>query len=287
MDEQRRTGLPGTAAWIGWRLREDGPRALLARGVHKTAGLLRATAGHVGDVFRYGSVAPGIGDVVWVDPAEIEYVLVPSLLDLYPVSRLVPVVLDGDWDRAPIDDGQWFTNDAEPPPVRRPLSEYALQQAIRRHFTEDVPWEETEWYRWIASQNGALEAGRIYADVETMDRYLDRLDRLYHDIEADGYRSQTELHGSGIGRTLHEITVAIGRDGRFIKSIGGRHRLAVATVLDVEAVPVRVWARHERWQRARSAATRGDRESAVALTGRSWEDLRSHPDIPCRQEEAE
>ncbi|MFP9190687.1 hypothetical protein ACLI4Q_03340 [Natrialbaceae archaeon A-CW1-1] len=63
-----------------------------------------------------------------------------------------------------------------------------------------------------------------------------------------------------------EIRVNVGRDGRCILH-SGHERLALASLLGLESVPVHVYVRHEQWQR---------RRDRVALTGG---DMGAHPDL--------
>ncbi|WP_207586229.1 hypothetical protein [Halomontanus rarus] len=235
-------------------------------------------------------------------------------IDPFRVCRLVPgaithVLTEGDrlalangrpgWIQS-VDDGDW---DREA--VR--FTETPLYEALRAHFADGTPWEETGYAEALERIDRVhREAGRdprydLSNDTDRNVRYA-YLDELYDRIATEGYQSaaavradegssagfrtgdgtDTEIEieiGTGTGtRTItrtadaplppakREISVAVGRDGRFILE-SGRHRLAIARLLGLEEIPVHVLRRHERWQ------ARRDR---VVLTGVDGGD---HPDL--------
>jgi hypothetical protein len=216
-----------------------------------------ARARYVRHRSRYGEAAPRPYELLWVDPAAIEYCTLPSLMAQRDLSRHGSHVVGGGWDRRPTHDGVWYTR-AFDPPVRAAFDDHALYRSMAAHFEEGVPWPETDWYRWVEDNPGRLGQ---YPDVETMERRLADLEALYEAVETDGYRSQRRLAASEdppLGLKSfpcpehYEVDVNIGRDGDLLFNFNGRHRLAVAKLLDVERIPVRVFARHERWQRHRT-----------------------------------
>lgn len=159
-------------------------------------------------------------------------------------------VVEGEWDRdvSPFADGSRYGS-------------------FRDHFEDGVEWERTEFFRTTASD---IRAGRNdrYAAVTEFEEACARYDRMYEDIAENGYRTQRELIESdrnrglgnggrgffGVGRKAavrHEIAVNVGRDGTFLLN-DGRHRLAIARLLGIESVPVRIVVRHDEWQALRN-----------------------------------
>lgn len=136
-------------------------------------------------------------------------------------------VLRGEWDRRSL-----------------PYDAYLPHVALRRHFVEDVAWEDTQYYQNIVDciTNGAPLWG-CKTETEFRDR-CDTLDQLYDRIDRDGYQSASELRDGKL--QYDEIAVNVGRDGRLLFN-DGKHRLAVARLLGVDAVPVRVIVRHQDW----------------------------------------
>ncbi len=134
-------------------------------------------------------------------------------------------IVDGDWDL-----------DARP---------FEIRPSVVDMFQRGVPAQETDEYQRILRK---IEAGdykwtRGCYSVDDLDRYFQRLEHLYAEIDAHGYRSQAELGLEG----SDEIRVCVGRRGELIIFGGGTHRLSIARILDIEVVPVLVKRVHARW----------------------------------------
>jgi len=87
------------------------------------------------------------------------------------------------------------------------------------------------------------------------------LDNLFKSIRDDGYRSNAAAyHEMATGDNKFEDAyanhldplVAISRTGE-IYWLEGYHRFAIASILELEEIPVYVLCRHEEWQRVRDA----------------------------------
>ena len=177
-------------------------------------------------------------------------------------------VLDGDWDTG-----------------RRPFAESVIYRSFRARFEAGVPWPETDLY---AQCLDVIDAGGSPWGCTTpadLDRRCRGIDRLYETVDAEGYRTQTELQDSRAQPFDHarpnkytrtvdgEIALVVGRDGELL-FYDGRNRLAVAKLLELETVPVVILARHRQWQAVRDRVASGE-TSLVDLPDR----LRSHPDL--------
>lgn len=167
-------------------------------------------------------------ELVPTDPARIE------LWSSNPppsVEAGEPAVLGGDWDLRAV-----------------PFEETSLFRALRDRFVGGKPWEETPYWDDVAR----IEAGEPLYGCRSEADFRDHLayvDDLYSWITEYGYLTARELgppHDPD-----DEITVGIGRDGRLIAfsrgRVGGRHRLAIARLLELPEVPVRVLLRHAEW----------------------------------------
>lgn len=126
-----------------------------------------------------------------------------------------------------------------------PLSQLAVFDAVRRRFEDDVPWEETVFYQEVRRALAGGERAFKIQQPEDLERILAKVERLHGDVALHGYRSQREL---GTGRPWDEVVVAFDRQGRPC-FVDGRHRLAVARVLNLPRIPAVVAVRHERWAR--------------------------------------
>lgn len=224
---------------------------------------------------KYGKAAPKPYEIIWVDPDSIKDCTLPSLKGQLGISTCGSHVIGGEWDRRPRYDDVWY-NRWLGRPVIAEFEQHALYQAMENHFENQVPWEETKWYQWVEENPGV--AGQ-YNDVPTMEERLSKVDDLYEYIRSEGYKTHRELietEGSPLETELlpapehHEIDVNIGRDGNLFFNFNGRHRLAIAKILGLEEVPVRVFVRHKQWQQRRTEAT------AAVKTEQDWMD---HPDI--------
>ena len=245
--------------------------------------LLKHTGGaavrHLQYVTAYGRLAPGPYDIIHVDPAAIEHCALPSLRAQFDLSSYGSHVVGGEWDRREIYDDIWYTREfAEP--VRGRFEDHALYRAMAAHFRDGVPWRDTDWYQWIRDNPGVVGQ---YPDEERMQERLEQVDMLYDHIREKGYRTQRELRESGGDAPLYrrplpvpehyEVDVTIGRSGDLLFNFNGRHRLAIAKLLSLDSIPVRVFARHEQWQEKRRRARRRSSGSVIA----------GHPDAPGRR----
>jgi hypothetical protein len=77
------------------------------------------------------------------------------------------------------------------------------------------------------------------------------LDALIESIRKKGYlrNSNCYIEGEkkGVRGNFEEITVNIGRDGRYLFQ-DGRHRLSIALLLGVKQIPIKVLVRHEKYE---------------------------------------
>lgn len=94
------------------------------------------------------------------------------------------------------------------------------------------------------------------------------MDQIFDTIAKEGYKSQPELRSGSPSLTeafgflneyINEIAVDIDRDGEFL-FLDGRHRLAMAHVLDIEEIPIAVIVRHEEWMKHRERIATGKAE---------------------------
>lgn len=200
--------------------------------------------------------------------------------DVPPRFKLVGRVEDGSWDR--------LTSYPRESLGRVPkatvdthveFSDTYVYRALRHRFDRGGRWEETEYFDLLLEE---IRDGNAPWDCHTAGDLRERcryLDELYEAVREDGYRTQAELHGpmnriSEAVRTVeNEISVDVARDGRFLFT-DGRHRLAIAKLLELDEVPVVVQVRHEQWQQLRDdvAAGRTPVESLPA-------GVRDNPDV--------
>lgn len=178
-------------------------------------------------------------------------------------------VIDGDWDRS-----------------ERTVGELIKYRSVVDHFGNGTPWEETDVYREAIKRIDRGESfwnGSLTED--DIDERIAHLETLFDQIQTDGFKSQEELEGKPLreivldrkfDRSKEEIAVAIGRDGKPL-FVDGNHRLAIATVLEIDRIPVHVIARHERWQALREEVAEAESLSGTSLEVREY---LTHCDMP-------
>jgi len=161
---------------------------------------------------------------------------------LNPFKNDEPYILDGDWDLK--ENLKLFENH------RKYISLY-------RHFVENVDWEDTKYYieEYEKYYKGKLR--KIYNTIDELNARFKYLDHIYKKIKKEGYKTQVELmqsegisvnhgRGSNIRKLNDEISVAIGRDGEII-FIDGTHRLAIAKILKLKKIPVKIIIKHAKF----------------------------------------
>ena len=174
-------------------------------------------------------------------------------------------VIDGDWDQ----NGSLF-------------EETSRFKSFDAHFQHDVNWHETRFFE-DSARNIRRNSSDRYATISELEAACDRYDRIYNEIKENGYRTQRELLETdsepGLGNggqgffdlgekavVRHEIAVNIARDGTCLLN-DGRHRLAIALLLNLDSVPVRIVARHVKWQNLRTRLY----ESAIDRASGTWD----------------
>lgn len=208
--------------------------------------------------------------IVHIDPNEITHVTGrgpnPGQFQWQDLGR----IQGGDWDQC-----------------NERVEDLPVVRALQERFENDTDWEEIEFIQYVLKQT---ERGNIiWRGCESADDVWDaceRIDQLYKDIKEEGYRSKQDLvQQRGLSphkysnrdqfNRYDEVVVDIGRDGQFL-FVDGRHRLAIAKILDLGEIPVRISARHEQWQRRRE--TTADVDDIEALSETTTTTLR-HPDL--------
>lgn len=160
-----------------------------------------------------------------------------------------------------VEAGEWDLGRCE-------FHELAVYRGIEQRYAKGKSWQETTFFNLHMDRIDRLgESFGATSKSELLTR-LEKTDMIYQRIRKDGYKSQRELGGW----PHREIVVNIGRDGEFLFNGGGRHRLSIAKVLNIDQVPVVVLVRHQQWQATRDELAAGNHLSndSVKL---------NHPDL--------
>lgn len=127
----------------------------------------------------------------------------------------------------------------------KPLDELEKVIICRRHFVEGLSWEDAGAYDLLARM---LAKKKSHDGCRTMDdvkRRYEGVDHVYDHLKSGGrFLTRQELTEGGAFREDRGIYVHVGREGNLIFGKGGCHRLAIAQILDLPAVPVQVGVVH-------------------------------------------
>lgn len=197
----------------------------------------------------------------------------PDLIIYLPTQRFdkwknIGEIRNGDWDR----------------PSRK-FEDRALFQALKSRYEGGKNWSDVKYVQQaldrVRSGNSTWNGCRSTQDVR---QRCEKLDQLYETIRDHGFQSQAELHDtepkdlllSGtFDRSRTDIAVHIARNGEF-RFVDGNHRLAMAKILDLDEVPVRVVIRHQQWQQIRKSIKQADDSTQFDEQINRYRD---HPDV--------
>ncbi|MGH8820587.1 MAG: methyltransferase [Rhodoferax sp.] len=162
-------------------------------------------------------------------------------------------VAGGDWDLGGID-----------------FEELEAFKSIKAHMTEGTEWRQTGFYREILAD---IEAGTPQwgcHNAADLDRRCEYIDSVIASVRRYGLLAHKDVGPAqdATGGFSDEIEVNVGRDGEFLFQ-DGRHRLAIAKILGLTRIPVKIRVRHLEWQKFReylfSMAEHGGATSDGAL----------------------
>ena len=146
-------------------------------------------------------------------------------------------VIDGDWDQSPYK-----------------FSDLEVFKAISDRIMIGIDWEHTKFFNSTLKK---IEQGHELWGCRDYHSFIQRCENIDHLINS--IKNHQVLSPSQLPEMLHkcqnfterdEIYVNIGRDGQYLFQ-DGRHRLAVAQILGVRQIPVKVLVRHTLWQALR------------------------------------
>lgn len=179
----------------------------------------------VANLISHGRPAPRFAERVWVRPGEVTKARAGR------GGSYSGTVLRGDWDLS-----------------TAPIESVAKFSACVEHWKYGKPWEDTgifELMQRLLHEKGSVDRCR---DLDDVRRRYEELDRIFERVKTEGrFRTSVELKdvvASARHREPHGIIIHVDRHGMPIHGVGGSHRLAMASVLELSAVPARVGVVH-------------------------------------------
>ena len=206
--------------------------------------------------------------VIWLDPGRIR------LHTNFHESGLQTAQVRGfprDW-RTRVEGGNWDLGGVA-------FEQMEVYKAIRARICEGTPWAETgywhEWMEFINSGNWLWEC----RNADDLTRRFSYVDSLIESIRQHGLLPHADVAAAHdpAGRFTDDVEVNIGRNGEFVFQ-DGRHRLAIAKVLRLAQIPVKVRVRHEEWQKFREYLFTMVAGGGAAKDGMLYQNL-VHPDL--------
>jgi len=171
----------------------------------------------------------------WIDPRHIQYGFIKENRQGWAKYRDKGKVIGGNWDQKR---------------VRFEDCQFRILPWIEEVLIHGTPWQETRTYKYMLKEISGgwyLWGCKNKADLDKRCMYLES---IFYSIKENGYKSQGELAGDKRGgfKNEDEISVRIGRSGNLLFE-DGQHRLAIAKLLKLEKVPIKITVRHAEWYR--------------------------------------
>jgi|AntRauTorcE11898_2_1112593.scaffolds.fasta_scaffold12541_3 hypothetical protein len=193
---------------------------------------------------QYGNAAPESYKLWMVEVDDIELWTDHKLRSEIGFSRFGTQILAGDWDQEYLEE--------QPTQIRY----RKMERSLEAHFERGIPWEQTEIYDYVLNNQDVFRYPPEYLDTR-----LKNLERVFESMKNEGYKTQRELQresGTPIPSDskhpeiptwappeIHEISIAITRNGTMAWFFAGHHRLMLARLAGVDKIPVRVVLRHK------------------------------------------
>ena len=212
---------------------------------------------------------PSPDTIYWINPERIIY-----LTNYNPTKDDIPIrnrIFDPEKDIGKVIGGDWDISDYK-------FTDLAVYKAFKERILHNKKWQDTDFYARVIDD---ISGGKIKWGCKTQeefDRRCEYLDRLIDSIKNNGYKLSRDVEIEEWGKSFNtfneEVTVNIGRNGEFLFE-NGRHRLAIAKILKVPKIPVKIVVRHQKWQEFREFILR----YATKLSGGKLYQPPIHPDL--------
>lgn len=200
-----------------------------------------------------------------VDPSSVEY-LVTGITIKYGLGQITWK----DWNR---------TDNLVP------LDQRFISRGLRQRFEEGRDWEDTVYVETARERLATVDTWWGYEDIEQFREVrCSYIDDVFEDIRQNGYRANENAsrpipatdrrRNDWAEHSTLDMLLGIDADGD-LHLADGEHRLAIATILGIDAVPANVLVRHREWQRVRDRVAMTEASQVVDEA----EHYGAHPDL--------
>lgn len=188
-------------------------------------------------------------------------------------------VFDRDKDKGKIYAGDWDISEFR-------FEELEVYKALKARICDSTPWKETDFYKTMVARIDQGSPLWGCADEAAFVKRCNYLDRLIESIRDNGYKLNSDVLIEGDDPhaltkqevITSEVLVNIGRNGEYLFQ-DGRHRLAIAKILGLDSIPVKVVVRHRQWQELREHLSTMTKNSSGASKKGVLYQLPMHPDL--------
>lgn len=187
---------------------------------------------NIANILKYGYYAPRYGERLWVNPADIKLSIGQKKRIKHFGSKRVfnGSVIEGNWDQ----EGKCIYSKN-------------VYKACYEHWVNGVKWQDTVMFNKMIKRIKAGEKVDQYDTIHSLKKRYERLDKIYDQVKQERrLRCSEEVEGSKrlFAKGLSDIEVFIDREGKPLHGRGGNHRLAIAKILELPLIPVKLGAIH-------------------------------------------
>lgn len=173
---------------------------------------------------------------------------------LYDVNNPNSKILAGDWD---------IKNTV-------PVKDYIIYKSLNDMFINGKQWKDTELYKFIEYPIINKKNNYMWgcSTIELLNKRGEHLHNLFKNIKNNGIvkhelvKNENEIDDD-------EIMIGFDRYGAPIAISQGNHRLAIAKILNIKTVPVKVYVRHTSWVKTR--------QEIIDFCNNTWNGKSYHP----------
>ena len=180
--------------------------------------------------------------IIWVNPINIEYAIFNMSKKILGNRK----VRGGYWDQIKV-------------PVKKKIGYLFYEEVFVEGLTPENTTAFAYWKRLVKSGVHWRGCNNV---TDITERIIPEKLLLYDSISRRGFLEPEEITRlENTSSTGNYVSVCIARNGEILFGPGGINRLAIAKILGIDRIPVKVRLRHSEWQRTRQyASTLASRE---------------------------